>query len=69
MIIHLTNNKSFEVFLIQKSWFPSHQDESIAMRYLNAFTIEENNQFEIMQFIEQMAFISLKMKFPQTFND
>ena len=50
MIIHLTNiqsGKSFEVFLIQKSWFPSHQDESIAMRYLNAFTIEENNQFEI----------------------
>ena len=35
------------MFLIQKSWFPSHQDESIAMRYLNAFSIEENNQFEI----------------------
>ena len=45
LIIYLA--KFFGVFLVQKSFFPSHQDESIAMRYLNAFSIEENHQFEI----------------------
>ena len=43
---------------MQKSLFPSHQDEAIAMKYLNAFSIEENDQFEINAFYQTNGFIT-----------
>ena len=33
--------------LIEKSLFPSHQDKSIALIYINRFAIDESDQFEI----------------------
>ena len=47
MRVQLKNQKIQKVFFIEKDIQRSGQLESIAKRYMNCFTIDENDQFEI----------------------